>query len=287
MLATYVLETVGHAGVPSSSRQRFLRAVRRRVRRRGGRRRRPAPASAALPGAELAGAHRSSRRRAALSSSTCQPRPDRGGPRRRRRRPAAGHAARGLPRGPVPDGPRRARRGPARLVVPGPARRPAARRACASAGRCARSLRALRGPRGHRLRRGGRRLRRPRRDRALDHAGDRRGATPSCTGWAGRTRSSAGRTGRLVGGLYGMAIGGLFAGESMFHRETDASKVGARRPGGPAAARTATPRRLLDVQWRDRAPGHPGCGRGAAVGVPAPAAQAPWPLRVPGLLRRP
>jgi leucyl/phenylalanyl-tRNA--protein transferase len=30
---------------------------------------------------------------------------------------------------------------------------------------------------------------------------------------------------RLVGGLYGVAIGGLFAGESMFHRERDASKV--------------------------------------------------------------
>lgn len=33
------------------------------------------------------------------------------------------------------------------------------------------------------------------------------------------------REGRLVGGLYGVAIGGLFAGESMFHRERDASKV--------------------------------------------------------------
>jgi leucyl/phenylalanyl-tRNA--protein transferase len=31
--------------------------------------------------------------------------------------------------------------------------------------------------------------------------------------------------GRLVGGLYGVAVGGLFAGESMFHHETDASKV--------------------------------------------------------------
>jgi leucyl/phenylalanyl-tRNA--protein transferase len=30
---------------------------------------------------------------------------------------------------------------------------------------------------------------------------------------------------RLVGGLYGVAIRGLFAGESMFSRETDASKV--------------------------------------------------------------
>ena len=29
----------------------------------------------------------------------------------------------------------------------------------------------------------------------------------------------------LVGGLYGIALGGAFFGESMFHRETDASKV--------------------------------------------------------------
>jgi leucyl/phenylalanyl-tRNA--protein transferase len=31
--------------------------------------------------------------------------------------------------------------------------------------------------------------------------------------------------GKLVGGLYGLRIGGLFAGESMFHTATDASKV--------------------------------------------------------------
>jgi leucyl/phenylalanyl-tRNA---protein transferase len=31
--------------------------------------------------------------------------------------------------------------------------------------------------------------------------------------------------GRLVGGLYGVRIGGVFFGESMFSRETDASKV--------------------------------------------------------------
>jgi leucyl/phenylalanyl-tRNA---protein transferase len=30
---------------------------------------------------------------------------------------------------------------------------------------------------------------------------------------------------RLVGGLYGVQIGGVFTGESMFHRETDGSKV--------------------------------------------------------------
>jgi leucyl/phenylalanyl-tRNA---protein transferase len=34
------------------------------------------------------------------------------------------------------------------------------------------------------------------------------------------------RDGSLAGGLYGVAIGGLFAGESMFSRQRDASKVG-------------------------------------------------------------
>lgn len=33
------------------------------------------------------------------------------------------------------------------------------------------------------------------------------------------------KEGQLVGGLYGVAIGGAFFGESMFHRVTDASKV--------------------------------------------------------------
>jgi len=34
-----------------------------------------------------------------------------------------------------------------------------------------------------------------------------------------------GPDGALAGGLYGVAIGGLFAAESMFHRVRDASKV--------------------------------------------------------------
>jgi leucyl/phenylalanyl-tRNA--protein transferase len=33
------------------------------------------------------------------------------------------------------------------------------------------------------------------------------------------------RNGKLAGGIYGVAMGGFFAGESMFHRESDASKV--------------------------------------------------------------
>lgn len=33
------------------------------------------------------------------------------------------------------------------------------------------------------------------------------------------------QAGKLVGGVYGVAVGGMFAGESMFHRVSDASKV--------------------------------------------------------------
>lgn len=57
------------------------------------------------------------------------------------------------------------------------------------------------------------------------------------------------RDGRLVGGLYGVGIGGLFAGESMFHRETDASKVALVALVALLRA-DGDPRRLLDVQWR-------------------------------------
>lgn len=52
--------------------------------------------------------------------------------------------------------------------------------------------------------------------------------------------------GRLAGGLYGIAIGGLFAGESMFHRETDGSKVALVGLVERLQAGGAT---LVDVQW--------------------------------------
>jgi leucyl/phenylalanyl-tRNA--protein transferase len=54
------------------------------------------------------------------------------------------------------------------------------------------------------------------------------------------------REGQLAGGLYGLRINGLFAGESMFHARRDASKVALMalvdlmRDSGMA---------LLDVQW--------------------------------------
>jgi leucyl/phenylalanyl-tRNA--protein transferase len=54
------------------------------------------------------------------------------------------------------------------------------------------------------------------------------------------------RQGRLAGGLYGVRVNGLFAGESMFHAQRDASKVALMslvqlmRDSGMT---------LLDVQW--------------------------------------
>jgi leucyl/phenylalanyl-tRNA--protein transferase len=55
--------------------------------------------------------------------------------------------------------------------------------------------------------------------------------------------------GRLVGGLYGVAIGGLFAGESMFSRANDASKVALVHLVDLLRDEHAG-RRLLDTQWQ-------------------------------------
>ena len=52
--------------------------------------------------------------------------------------------------------------------------------------------------------------------------------------------------GELVGGLYGIRIGRFFAGESMFHTATDASKVALVALIDWLQATGAT---LLDVQW--------------------------------------
>jgi leucyl/phenylalanyl-tRNA--protein transferase len=54
--------------------------------------------------------------------------------------------------------------------------------------------------------------------------------------------------GVLAGGLYGVAIGGLFCGESMFHRRRDASKV-ALMSLVDLLREDGRPDRLLDVQW--------------------------------------
>ena len=64
-------------------------------------------------------------------------------------------------------------------------------------------------------------------------------------GWAHSVE--AWQDGVLAGGLYGVAIGGLFAGESMFHRVRDASKVALI--GLVERLSDGLPR-VLDVQWR-------------------------------------
>jgi leucyl/phenylalanyl-tRNA--protein transferase len=52
--------------------------------------------------------------------------------------------------------------------------------------------------------------------------------------------------GRLVGGLYGVALGGAFFGESMFHSATDASKVALCALVDRLRGRQFA---LLDIQW--------------------------------------
>src|SRR3989454_5036685 len=54
------------------------------------------------------------------------------------------------------------------------------------------------------------------------------------------------KQGRLAGGLYGVAIGGAFFGESMFHRVTDASKIALVALVERLRAKKFA---LLDTQW--------------------------------------
>ena len=63
-------------------------------------------------------------------------------------------------------------------------------------------------------------------------------------GWAHSVESW--HDGELVGGLYGVAIGGLFAAESKFHVRRDASKVAVV---GLVELLRADGGMLLDVQW--------------------------------------
>src|SRR5690606_4325884 len=71
------------------------------------------------------------------------------------------------------------------------------------------------------------------------------------------------RDGALVGGLYGVAIGGAFFGESMFHRERDASKVALVHLVRHLRAGGFT---LLDVQFVT-----PHLAQFGAVEIPRPA----------------
>ena len=65
----------------------------------------------------------------------------------------------------------------------------------------------------------------------------RLGHAHSVEAWAGE---------RLAGGLYGVALGGAFFGESMFHEETDASKVALVALVERLRTRGFA---LLDTQW--------------------------------------
>jgi leucyl/phenylalanyl-tRNA---protein transferase len=72
-------------------------------------------------------------------------------------------------------------------------------------------------------------------------------------GWAHSVEAWA-PDGRLAGGLYGLSVGGLFAGESMWHEDApygrDASKVALVALVSVLRAAGDVETRLLDVQWR-------------------------------------
>ena len=189
-----------------------------------------------------------------------------------RRRPRAGHAAGGLPARAVPDAVRRTPGDP----TAGGARCAAAccrSTGCGCRGRCAGPCRDFE----------------IRVDTAFEEVVDACADPRRPPGWIdddiraaylrlhelGWAHSvEAWRDGRLAGGLYGVAIGGLFAGESMFHRERDASKVALvglvdllrDEHADRAAARRAV---------GHAAPGHARGGRDPARGVPAPPARGP------------
>lgn len=66
-------------------------------------------------------------------------------------------------------------------------------------------------------------------------------------GWVHSVEAWSLDDGTLAGGLYGVSVGGLFAGESMFHRRRDASKVAL--VGLVDVLTDDGVDRLLDVQW--------------------------------------
>ena len=81
-------------------------------------------------------------------------------------------------------------------------------------------------------------------------------------GWAHSVAAFDGG-GQLAGGLYGVRVDGLFAGESMFHAKRDASKVALMALVELMRASGMT---LLDVQW---CTGH--LASLGAIAIPRPA----------------
>ena len=130
----------------------------------------------------------------------------------------------------------------------------------------------LRDPRRHRVRRGDPRLRRP--------GGRTAGSTTTFIaaytrlhelGWAHSVE--AWDEDGLAGGLYGVAIGGLFAAESKFHRRTGASKAALLGLVELLAARQAA--RGCSTSSGRRRISLARCGRDHAGGVPRAARRRP------------
>ena len=237
-----VIETVGTQEY-ELDRSGFLRAVRRGLRRRGGGRGRAAPAHRPRLTPRRAPVRRAPGRAAAHAvAARARPRPSRArtssaSAPTSSRAPCSPATARGLfPMGLGGRGGRRSAGGrPTRagvLPLDGAARQPA---------RCARSRGRFEVRVDTAFDAVVRGLRRPRPRRPLDHPRGRRAPTRGCTalGWAHSVESW--QDGELVGGLYGVAVGGLFAGESMFHRVTRRLEGRAARPGRRARAPSGRP----------------------------------------------
>lgn len=56
-------------------------------------------------------------------------------------------------------------------------------------------------------------------------------------------------SGELIGGLFGLDLGSIFAGESMFHRRTDASKAALVSLVEHMGSRSPEEQWLIDAQW--------------------------------------
>lgn len=97
-------------------------------------------------------------------------------------------------------------------------------------------------------------------------------------GWAHSVEAWARADGVLAGGLYGVAVGGLFAGESMFHRRRDASKVALC--GLVDIVDDAVAGRVIDCQWLTPHLASLGCvevERSEYLGILAAALDLPLP----------